>query len=95
MKRLFTTLEGKVQGAFSSDERVNFHHVNIMLITAVLVDRDRTGSDLDAAPMACLKRLSILFLFSSFACAQYIPVYAKLTDGTGGRNSHFEALKQE
>src|SRR5438270_11518406 len=26
-------------------------------------------------------RRSILFLFSSLACAQYIPVYAKLTDG--------------
>jgi hypothetical protein len=45
--------------------------------------------------MACLKRLVILFLFSTIACAQYIPVYAKLTDGTGVQNSHFEALKQE
>jgi hypothetical protein len=44
--------------------------------------------------MACLKRLSILFLFSSLACAQYIPVYAKLTDGTGNVSKtaylHFE-----
>jgi hypothetical protein len=44
--------------------------------------------------MACLKRLSILFLFSTIACAQYIPVYAKLTDGTGNVSKtaylHFE-----
>jgi hypothetical protein len=33
--------------------------------------------------MACFKRLFILFLLSTIACAQYIPVYAKLTDGTG------------
>ena len=44
--------------------------------------------------MACLKRLFILFLFSTIACAQYIPVYAKLTDGTGNVSKtaylHFE-----
>jgi hypothetical protein len=44
--------------------------------------------------MACLKRLFILFLFSSFACAQYILVYAKLTDGAGNVSKtaylHFE-----
>jgi hypothetical protein len=28
--------------------------------------------------MACLKRLSILLLFSSLACAQYIPLYNPL-----------------
>jgi hypothetical protein len=39
--------------------------------------------------MACLKRLFILFLFSTIACAQYIPVYAKLTDGTGNGAFYF------
>jgi RNA polymerase sigma-70 factor (ECF subfamily) len=29
-----------------------------------------------------LRASSILFLFSTIACAQYIPVYAKLTDGS-------------
>jgi hypothetical protein len=36
----------------------------------------------------------ILFLFSTIACAEYIPVYAKLTDGTGNVSKtaylHFE-----
>jgi hypothetical protein len=47
-----------------------------------------------------------LLLFSAVACAQYIPAYAKLTDGTGNvsktaylhfelQNSHLEALKQD
>jgi hypothetical protein len=43
---------------------------------------------------SCFKRLSILLLFSAVACAQYIPVYAKLTDGTGNVSKtaylHFE-----
>jgi hypothetical protein len=30
--------------------------------------------------VSCFKRLSILPLFSAVACAQYIPVYAKLID---------------
>jgi hypothetical protein len=37
------------------------------------------------------------FLFSSLSCAQYIPVYAKLTDGTGNVSKtaylHFELQK--
>jgi hypothetical protein len=45
-------------------------------------------------PFACLKRLSILFLFSTIACAQYIPVYAKHR-WYGVQNSHFEAMKEE
>jgi hypothetical protein len=31
--------------------------------------------------MALKRLLSFLLLFSAAACAQYIPVYAKLTDG--------------
>jgi hypothetical protein len=44
--------------------------------------------------MACFKRLSVLLLLSVAACAQYIPVYAKLTDGSGNVSKtaylHFE-----
>jgi hypothetical protein len=44
--------------------------------------------------MALKRLLSFLVLFSAVACAQYIPVYAKLTDGTGNVSKtaylHFE-----
>jgi hypothetical protein len=57
-------------------------------------DTRRDQHNIELEMFSCLKRLSILFLFSTIACAQYIPVHAKLTDGTGNVSKtaflHFE-----